>query len=50
MTMEGNAVLLAEDDEMSRSATCQFPSAIRIQGRRGNGWTERAARGIHGNL
>ena len=24
MTMEGNAVLLAEDDEMSRSATCQF--------------------------
>jgi two-component system, OmpR family, phosphate regulon response regulator PhoB len=24
MTMEGSAVLLAEDDEMSRSATCQF--------------------------
>ena len=24
MTMEGNAVLLAEDDDMSRSATCQF--------------------------
>src|SRR3984957_339746 len=24
VTMEGNAVLLAEDDEMSRSATCQF--------------------------